>query len=44
MFCEDEVDRERSTKVDRERSPFKFFLENILYCNSVTLEYDLFSS
>ena len=33
-----------ASKVDGERSPLKFFLINILYRNSVTLEPDLFFS
>ena len=31
-------------KVDGKRSPLKFFLVNILYLNSFTLESELFSS
>ena len=31
-------------KVDGKWYPLKFFLVNILYCNSFTLEHDLFSS
>ena len=33
-----------ASKVDGKRSPHKFFLVNILYCNSVTLGPDLFCS